>query len=182
MIEVEIKAPIDSFQSVEKNLYKFNAQYIRKENHYDVYFQHPSKDFAESDEALRIRRIGEEYQLTYKGPRIGSRSKTRMELSVGVDDGKTLLRILKFLEFREVTEISKERRVFQIDNIEISLDEVENLGRFIELEVKAKSSEDITSKEEVLLDLLTRLGISPDKTERRSYLELFLLERKKRDI
>ncbi len=52
MIEVELKgyASDEIFQRV-RDEFKF----IRKEYHEDTYYQHPCRDFSETDEALRIR-------------------------------------------------------------------------------------------------------------------------------
>src|SRR4051794_13543350 len=36
----------------------------------DQYFAHPCRDFAATDEALRIRVVGDESFVTYKGPKL----------------------------------------------------------------------------------------------------------------
>ena len=72
----------------------------------DRYFNHPSRDFAQTDEALRIRTQGRETRITYKGPIVDSQTKTRreIEIPVGAHDGddEKLAQVLVLLGFREV--------------------------------------------------------------------------------
>src|SRR5215216_6748467 len=53
----------------------------------DHYWNHPSRDFAQTDEALRLRQVGERNYITYKGPRIDATTKTRQELEFPLPNG-----------------------------------------------------------------------------------------------
>ena len=48
----------------------------------DIYLSHPSRDFRLTNEAFRIRRIGDENRITYKGPRRSGPTKTREEIEI----------------------------------------------------------------------------------------------------
>ena len=145
----------------------------------DVYYAHPQRDFAVTDEALRIRTSGEHTVVTYKGPRIDDGMKTRLELELeflpvaNVRDQASQL--LAALGFEPVAELRKRRRVYSIDRngwqIAVSLDEVETLGEFVELEIVAEENQ-LDSARQVLDDLAQELGLQ--HIERKSYLELFL--------
>ena len=84
MIEVEVKAKIDNFEDMEKKLENLGAIKSKKEFQEDIYFNSPIVDFAKTDEALRIRTTKENNEknifITYKGPKIDSKSKTREEI------------------------------------------------------------------------------------------------------
>jgi len=57
MIEVEVKAHAPcSFDQLEEKLHKLGAVRIREEYQEDTYFNAPHRDFAVTDEALRIRK------------------------------------------------------------------------------------------------------------------------------
>ena len=56
MIEVEAKAKIDNFNTMRRKILKLNALKIKDEHQEDIYFNSPLKDFAKTDEALRIRK------------------------------------------------------------------------------------------------------------------------------
>ena len=55
MIEVEVKAKIENFDTMRKKLDELGAKKTKTESQEDLYFNSPIVDFAETDEALRIR-------------------------------------------------------------------------------------------------------------------------------
>ncbi|CAD5243884.1 class IV adenylate cyclase [Thermococcus camini] len=177
MIEIEIKGYADDkiFSRVRENF-----EMIRKEYHEDTYFQHPCRDFAETDEALRIRvrRFNGHFEafLTYKGPKIDSNSKTRREIEVPLSDPDKHAEILARLGFREVMTVEKVREKYYVDKgVVIALDEIDRLGKFIEIEALAESEDAVEETVKRLKEILENLGVK--HFERRSYLEL-LLERR----
>ncbi|MGQ9722660.1 MAG: class IV adenylate cyclase [Candidatus Jordarchaeum sp.] len=176
MIEVEIKCPIsDPDRIAEKLVKKVCAKFIKTIFQKDVYLQHPSKNFKETDEAMRIRESVEGVQLTYKGPKIDSLSKTREELGVQVDNFESVLKIFLRIGFFPIANVNKSRKIFHIkENIIASIDQVQDLGNFLELESEAKDYSQIETKREELLSILDKLGLSRENTERRSYLELII--------
>ena len=177
--EVEQKFPVPDMTVVEKRLAELGVVVADWRLEVDLYFAHPSRDFAHTDEALRIRRIGEANYVTYKGPKIDRTTKTREEVELSLPAGPQGYaegrRLLEALGFRPVAEVRKRRRKAQIDwkgrQVEASLDEVDSLGSFVELELIA-SADDVESAKETILDLASSLGLSG--SERRSYLELLL--------
>src|SRR3990172_8548894 len=72
----------------------------------DQYFAHPARDFAQTDEALRIRTIGDASFVTYKGPKLDTKTKTRRELELplhpGDGDGQRFAKLLLALGFTPV--------------------------------------------------------------------------------
>ena len=86
MIEVEVKAKINSFDEIKDKLNDLGAIKVKTEHQEDRYFNSPVVDFAKSDEALRIRETKTEEShnlfITYKGPKIDSKSKTREEVEM----------------------------------------------------------------------------------------------------
>ena len=86
MIEIEIKAKIDDKNDALNKIKSLGASYSHSEEQEDIYFNAPDKDYRETDEALRIRLVpidGEVKKiLTYKGPKIDSKSKTRKEKQI----------------------------------------------------------------------------------------------------
>ncbi|ASA77205.1 class IV adenylate cyclase [Thermococcus sp. 5-4] len=174
MIEIEVKGYANEavFERVRENF-----KLIRKEYHEDTYFRHPCRDFAETDEALRIRirRFNGHFEafLTYKGPKIDQNSKTRMEIEVPISDPDKHTEILRNLGFEEVLTIEKTREKYYVDKgIIIDLDEVNGLGKFIEIEALAEGKEVVEETVKILREILESLGV--ERFERRSYLELML--------
>ncbi len=135
----------------------------------DPYFNHPGRDFGETDEALRIRTVNSDSVLTYKGPKISQNSKARIEKEVGVSNESVSYDILTLLGFTESGVVIKKSENYQLNGITICLDKVEKLGDFVELE---QIGTDIELIEKELFNLATQPGLY--QFERKSYLELTL--------
>lgn len=177
--EVELKYRIDDPARVVALLAGLEATPGDIEEHRDTYFNHPARDFAETDEAFRIRSIGDDNRLTYKGPLVDRQTKTRQEVEVGCETGpagrEKLRAMLLALGFREVHTVVKRRTPYHLDwlgrDVEATLDEVEGLGTFVELETIA-AADHWESARDALLQLAQQLGL--EHSERRSYLQLLL--------
>lgn len=82
MYEVEQKYPLADVPAVEAALARLGATWHRTAAQVDRYFNHPSRDFAVTDEALRLRRTDDTLAITWKGPRLDATAKTRRELEL----------------------------------------------------------------------------------------------------
>jgi adenylate cyclase class 2 len=177
--EVEQKFPIADLSTVAERIAALGAALSPPQGEIDLYFAHPAVDFAKTDEALRLRRKGEANSLTYKGPKLDATTKTRREIDLRLEPGKTAMdswaAMLAALGFTPVAEVRKTRRKalipWQGRQVEASLDTVERLGTFVELELIAEA-EGIEPAKACLASLAQSLGLS--LSERRSYLELLL--------
>jgi adenylate cyclase class 2 len=82
--------------------------------------------------------------------------------------------ILSSLGFIPVATVSKKRKSFRVGDFFISLDEVRNLGHFIEVEIGAKDSRNYQEKVESIFKFMGKLGITRESSIRKSYLEMIL--------
>jgi adenylate cyclase class 2 len=182
MLEVEVKYPAADFAAIERQLSAWDAHEDSPRNDEDHYFNAPDRDFAVTDEALRLRRIGERNFVTYKGPKRDAQTKTRTEIEVPVAPGDTaaadFTQLLTALGYRPVAVVRKRRRLFHLQRggfeVEATLDDVEGVGHYAELEILAPEDQ-LDAARAVLLQTASELGLSG--SERRSYLELLLAAR-----
>jgi adenylate cyclase class 2 len=183
MLEVEMKFPGADFAAVERRLAECGAAAGEALHEADHYFNSPDRDFARTDEALRLRRIGPANFVTYKGPKQGTRGKTRTEIEVPLAEGDAVAedfqRLLVHLGYRPTAVVRKHRRLYRLRrdgyDLEVCLDEVEGLGRFAEVEIRAPADQ-AEAAQQVLRATAAALGL-PEQEERRSYLELLLTAR-----
>lgn len=175
MIEVEVKAKIDSFDEIEMELERIGATKTKKEFQEDIYFNSPIVDFAKTDEALRIRTTTENDDtnifITYKGPKIDSHSKTRKEIEMGIDDSKKCADIFEEIGFKKVRTVRKNRQYYEYENFEISLDDIEGLDPYMEIEIGLEDGKDYSEAQDKIFELFEKIGIT-EGFERTSYLEL----------
>lgn len=170
MIEIEAKYRSPGNDAIERSLLRLGARKVFSGKMEDVYFTHPSRDFGKTDEALRLRKMENGAELTYKGPRMPSAStKSREELTLKTDDPLTAQRIVERLGFTEGIVVLKRRDSYVLDKLRIELDWVEGLGEFVELEVLTESLE---QTQKLLKFATDELGL--DRPEPRTYLELMI--------
>jgi adenylate cyclase class 2 len=179
MVEVEMKFPVADFAALERRL---GEQATRQETvgrETDCYFKATDRDFAQTDEALRLRRIGTANFVTYKGPKRDTQTKTRTEVEVPLGPGDAVAadftQLLGHLGYRPVATVTKERRIYHLRRegfaLEVCLDDVASVGRYAELEIAA-TEEQLDAARRVLQQTAVELGLTG--SERRSYLELLL--------
>jgi len=177
--EVEQKFALADPADMQAKLVALGAQAAGQCDQVDCYFSHPARDFAQTDEALRIRRVDGQSLVTYKGPKIDRETKTRHEIELALPAGATtaddFAGLFEALGFAPVAEVRKHRRTFHLtwqgQSVEAALDEVADLGHFVELEISA-SEQTVDTARGALVSLAARLELGT--SERRSYLELLL--------
>jgi adenylate cyclase class 2 len=187
--EVEVKLPADH-EPVRRRLSKLGAEQLTTVTQRDTYYDAPHREFAETDEALRIRRVhhhdhGDEHGkendegderrrtlVTYKGPLVDADSKTRREHETGVADDETMDGILRALDFEPVAVVEKRRERFRLGDDTVTLDAVTDLGEYVEVETETETNVD--AAREGVFETLRELGLDPDDQIRTSYLELLL--------
>ena len=169
LLEIEIKAYCNDFTSLVERIKTLGGISERELEQEDRYYNHPSRDFVKTDEALRVRSDVSGSVITYKGPKLSTVAKTRREVETGIEDLSKMGEILILLGFRESGVVRKKREVYSLGDVEICIDHVEGLGFFVELE---KIASDREAVEKELFALAADLGLR--KFERRSYLEMVL--------
>ena len=175
---------------VGERLADLGAEPLGTVHQHDTYYDHPTRDFAETDEALRLRRetrpetspdggdaTGDDgpttVTLTYKGPLVDGDSKTREEVETGVDDPDAADAVLRAVGFEPAADVEKERERFACDGYLVALDSVAGLGEFVEVEAEGDAGE-IDALRDGAFELCRRLGLDPDESTRTSYLALLL--------
>ncbi|MFD1645514.1 class IV adenylate cyclase [Haloarchaeobius litoreus] len=191
MYEVELKVRAEH-AVVRRRLAELDAEPVGGVGQTDVYYDAPHRDFAETDEALRIRGevslddtgagtdAGFDWstddgttKVTYKGPLVDDSSKTREEFETAVADRDAMEGILDGLGFEPAATVRKRRRRFALSGYTVTLDDVDGLGEFVEVETEAASG-DIEAARDGAVEVLDALGLDPADGIRTSYLGLLL--------
>lgn len=169
-VEVEVKARAEDLERVREQLEDRGGRRVATWEQTDIYYGHPHRNFAQTDEALRIRETGGRVEATYKGPKLDGETKTREEITVELDDAASAGDLLEALGFAAAGRVVKQREVYELGELTVTLDQVEGLGPFVEIEHVV--DEGIDEARETVLELADELGL--EDLERRSYLELLL--------
>jgi adenylate cyclase class 2 len=173
--EVELKLRADH-DAVRERLADLGATRRRRVEQRDTYYDHPDRDFAETDEAFRVRRVHDgdeaETRLTYKGPLVDEHSKTREEQESTVGDGEAVAAMLDRLGFDPAATVAKTREEFALGDHLVALDDVAGVGQFVEVEREVEAG--VEAARDEARAVVRDLGLDPDDGIRTSYLEMRL--------
>ena len=173
LIEVEIKIRTDHPEAVSQRLREKGGNYMGSSYQEDTYLNAPHRDYARTDEALRIRSTSAGAEITYKGPKLkGMEAKAREEMNVPIGDPDRFIRLFALLGFTATRHVEKIREEWTYRGTTISLDRVTGLGTFVEIEVVVEENE-CTMALETIERVKKDLGIEGDHIQE-SYLELLL--------
>jgi adenylate cyclase class 2 len=160
-VEREQKYRISNLESVRKRLNRLGAQVHASGFERNELFDCGER-LNEQGFKLRLRRHGGKItMLTLKGPRLGGRHKTRMEVETPVDY-EPARRILELLDFRVKDAYSKFRDEYRLDGCAVCLDHISNAGWFVEIEGPQRK----------IVVIARKLGLRAIDREPRSYRRL----------
>lgn len=175
--EVEVKARVASIDEAEGRVFGAGGVFVKETLQQDIYLRHPCRDLKERDEAIRLRKEGDECVITFKGKRQDGPAKVREEIEVPVEGFEETLAIFEKLGFRAAITLVKRRRTYRMGGATVVVDAVEGLGTFMEVEVKANPGVDaFESAKNELFSAIDRLGISRESIITDSYIELLASE------
>lgn len=174
-----MKFAVTDFAVFVRSLSNWQAKVQPTIEEADHYFNAPDRDFARTDEAFRLRCVGEQNRVTYKGPKQAGPAKTRTEIEIAIEPGaqaaEQFRQLVQHLGYRLTAIVKKRRGCYDFERggfaLQLCCDEVETLGRFVEIEIVAEPAQKQRA-EEILLEVARALGLPA--SERRSYLEMVL--------
>lgn len=168
--EIKIRLSKDTFEHIELFMKK-GAVFLNESIQIDTYYQPTYRKFLKEDdeiidEWLRIGIRGNKKIVNYK------KWYDNMycdEYEVEIDDENHLEQIFKVLGLETIAIVNKVRKTyFYLSKYEIALDYVQDLGYFIEIEVKKYDTSTMEEYEE-LLKLAKKLGLNLDDVDKRGY-------------
>lgn len=156
-VEIETKLKITSFDNVIERLNQLGAKFIADCRQLDSYFDDADAALVKSDKALRLRRQltgdTEKIFLAYKGPKQPGNVKKRREIETEIANAEPIEKILSALGYNKVLVVEKKRSLYQLGDCEIALDEVIQLGNFVEIEGPDDNSIEDAKQKLALTDL-----------------------------
>lgn len=174
-VEVKYRLAANQAELLTHRLEELGARAEPSQRQIDLYFAHPARNFASTDEALRLRTAQGVSTATYKGPKQDTSTKTRLEVETPIQDPQGFVELMRALGFRDVRHVDKLRSTYVLSDpggsVEVSIDRVEGLGVFAEIETMAEAHEVDRARSGVLA-WGERLGLKD--MERRGYIEMLL--------
>lgn len=178
--EIEIKIPLGKkqFLSVRRKIKKI-AKFIKKTSQEDTYYTPAHKNFVKPKypfEWLSIRKRGDNIELNYKHyyPEHAETHTHCDEYETKLGHEDQVEKIFKALNIKKLVTVNKIRETYNYKNeLEIALDQVRELGYFIEIE-SLKSFGYIQKTRERLFDFAKSLKIDIKIMDKRGYPYLLI--------
>jgi predicted adenylyl cyclase CyaB len=138
-VEIEAKFRLSDRTAIRRRLARLGARPQGMVLEHNTYFDTPGGRLRRRDCGLRIRlihRTGRAVRawLTYKGPRRRGNLKIRPEEEVELSCPRAARAILEGLGLRAVASFQKRRWDYRLGRARVSLDELPELGFFLEIE------------------------------------------------
>jgi len=179
--EIELKFLLPNAESVIEKL-NLLATFEGEEHQIDRYYTPVHRDFlAEKpvSEWLRIRESEGKCFLTYKNfhkKEMGPKAIHCDEYETEIGNAEQLKLVFSAIDITEMVVVDKLRKIFTYKKAEISVDYVEELGYFLEIEAM-KGFASIDEAREYLHDLLQELEIDVGEQDFEGYPYLLLRKR-----
>ena len=180
-IEIEVSYHLDeNYDNILKRIkeedFKFSQDVIEE----DTYFTDKELIFIKDRICLRTRKINKDFlELTYK-PKVDSSiekyGKREVNLKIDPKDYSDTKYIIKELGYMEYVSFKKHRKVYSkiIDDFEynIMIDEIENIGNFIELEILANNEEEKEKLQGELDRFVEKMGCQNLREKKKPYRDI----------
>jgi len=173
-MEIELRAKITNEKLLENNLKLLAgiAEKIGGERQVDIYLKHEND--IERRMVVRIRKNYENNKaiLTFKGKAKGA-DVAWADYDTPIENPDKLEAVLTGNGYVYVCLVDKIRQSFTYNDFEINIDNVRDLGLFIEIEKQGKEDEVEVCKKEII-GLLSKLGISENNIINQGYVQLMI--------
>ncbi len=175
--EIEIKVKIENIEPLISFLKK-NAKFKSEERQIDEYFTPYHRDFLSvrpAKEWLRLRDENGKYTINYKNWYTANDGKPVHcdEFQTSIKDIDQMKKLFNALNFKPIVKVDKNRKIWDYEDYEISVDRVIGLGNFVEIEFKEKSNNPKKVTNE-MIEFLKKIGVGKIQGNYQGYPFLLL--------
>lgn len=172
MFEIESKAfiPPKELKRIIKLANK-KFKFIKEEIKTDIYYSNQKK-------IIRIRKLNTlEKIVTFKKKILDNNNNNieiNKEIEFKIDSINNFLILIKELKFKKLYKKIKKSLIYQANNLNIEINEIKNLGFFLEIEKIIKNQNDIDLAKKEIDNIINQFGLKKN-LETRPYSELLSL-------
>jgi adenylate cyclase class 2 len=181
MYEVEVKAKLKDRQAVMKKLEGFGCKFSEELHQIDHVYFPEGFTFPPpiGTGILRVRRQNDKYFFTLKISQSGRQDSIEREMEI--NDGEMMVEIIKLLKYQEAPTVDKKRTKTKYKDMMIELDEVKELGEFIEVEKIVTHTDPEVRKniQKELCEFLETLGVAKEDLLVNAKYDIMLFEKQK---
>lgn len=165
MFEVEVKFKVKDKEKINCELKKLNCEFIQLHQCDHIYVKNGINDFniPSGENVLRIREENGVNYITLK------QRLNHLEYETIAEDANIINNIFIALGYHKLVEVDKNRRQANINGFNITVDEVDKLGCFVEIEKLTDNEQEIDNIKGEILKFADKLGFTQADIEERKY-------------
>ena len=134
MQEIEVKILEVDKEEVIRKLKDFGAKEIFEGEIIAIYFDFEGQKLTKGGKLLRLRKMGEKVELTFKQMISREKAKIMEEYEVKLTEFDVIKKILNELGLKEFRKVIKHRVSYTLNNIHFELDTFPDIPAFLEIE------------------------------------------------
>lgn len=169
-MEIEIKAKVGDLGEIRKKLLDLGVVFTNSEQQDDSFFKpngREMEDQAPGSSIVRIRRGKNSSFLNMK--EMTPESGVWKEHETEITNPDETRRIIEKMGYSHIFDINKTREKGSIGCINVCLDNIKQLGKYIELEILGDNVDEAKQK---ILELLNKIAINESQIEQRGYARI----------
>lgn len=170
MFEVEIKFRVKNKKEIDDKLEKLNAKFAKLHQCDSIFVKEGIKDFniPAGENVLRIRKQDGVNYITLK------QRLNHLEYETIVEDENVVSNIFLALGYHKLVQVDKFRKEAHINGFNVTIDEVDKLGCFVEIEKLTEDSEKIEEIKKDILSFAEVLELGKEDIETKKYDTMIL--------
>lgn len=166
MKEIEILVEVkDDIDTVKNKLKDF--EYVGLNHTIDEYYYDPLREDLKPDNnnqlanCLRLRAKNDNYYVTYKNDVFeGEKWLYSNEYETGIESLEMMKEVFERLGLKKFLEIDNNKEIYKTDKYEIALEDVKDLGIFLEVEYCTDEDVDVSKIKEEIQEFIDKLEIN----------------------
>jgi adenylate cyclase class 2 len=171
MREIEVKIRTDDLSLVREKLEERNCHFSEPIHQHDIIYTIADEEIwtaaKEGDIAIRIRQQDDGSVLNLKQQKTSELDN--LEYETRVDNPEAVRKILATLGYIPQVEVKKVRTECKLNGYTVCLDEVEQLGTFVEIEKMSEEGANPAEIQEELLKVAESIGLLRQNLEPKGY-------------
>jgi adenylate cyclase class 2 len=169
-MEIEVKAKVGDLAQIKKKLIELGAEFTNSEQQDDSYFKPKGREMEDQGPGsfiVRIRKGSAKSFLTLK--EMSEETGVWPEHETAVDNPGQAREILLKMGYSHLFDINKKREKAMLDGVELCLDDVKQLGKYLEAAIEAETK--VGAKQKIMA-LLQKIGINEIQIEPKGYARI----------
>ena len=166
MKEIEILVEVyESIDTIKEKLK--DCKYVGLKHTIDEYYYDPKREDLKPDEnnqldqCLRLRSVNDKYSITYKDDVFDSgKWLYSNEYETEIKNIETMKEIFNRLGLKKFIEIDNKKETYEFEEYEIVIEDVKDLGLFMEVEYCTKDDVDVKKVKEEIQKYIDSLNIN----------------------